>query len=153
MVSSPQARHTRVAQLVGLVATDGTYGLRLSIIFTVGCDDLGAPHRTICTRTTIGANSGRPQQALSLRHIPCKPSHMGNISYTPIYRQRGRPMTAPTRYPSNMNLHAVRRGRRTLRLHLCKWFEYPKQLNHCVSLQSPLFTLLLIFHSQFSILN
>ena len=33
-----------VAQLFGLVATDGTYELNLSTDFTVGCDDLGAPY-------------------------------------------------------------------------------------------------------------
>ena len=58
MVLSTQTRHKvncpkgkrgapgddSVAQLFGLVATDGTYELNLSTDFTVGCDDLGAPY-------------------------------------------------------------------------------------------------------------
>ena len=44
-----QAQHTRVAQLVGLVAADGTCELCLMLDFAVGCADLGAPHPTITT--------------------------------------------------------------------------------------------------------
>ena len=55
-----RVRHDSAAQLVGLVATDGTYELHLTQNFTVGCDDLGAPYQTIRSRTTVGAHIVRP---------------------------------------------------------------------------------------------
>ena len=68
VAQSTQARHTCVAQFVGLVATDGTCELYLMVGFIVGCADLGAPYQTVCTCLTVGAVIGRPRSAESLRN-------------------------------------------------------------------------------------
>ncbi len=64
-VSSTQARHNSVAQLVGRVIADGTCGFQLITNFTVGCDDLGAPYLTIDTRYPVGEHIVLPRNVKS----------------------------------------------------------------------------------------
>ena len=47
------------------MAADGTCRLQLSINFTVGCDDLGAPYLTIDTRYPVGEHIVLPRNVKS----------------------------------------------------------------------------------------
>ena len=47
------------------MVADGTCRLQLSINFTVGCDDLGAPYLTIDTRYPVGEHIVLPRNAIS----------------------------------------------------------------------------------------
>ena len=101
------------------------------------CADLGAPHPTITTmlydmeqplwithsndwykphrRRTLFARNRRA--IAGIYHVNRR--HTQNRSHAPIYWWCGRTLFAPTVMRLHMNLHTVRRGRRTLHDILC----------------------------------